>query len=127
MKRFKSFLYTAIFLLNLLFSCSNEQNKAQQKVTSDNNFLASYSTKNKHIELKQYLNFKDTTDFANAKRGFIATIESGEILKEDQSVSYSMKQFEFLNKEAPDEANPSLWRQSQLNSINGLFEVTKGI
>ena len=33
----------------------------------------------------------------------------------------------FLSAEAPDTANPSLWRQAQLNANHGLFEVTDGI
>jgi alkyl sulfatase BDS1-like metallo-beta-lactamase superfamily hydrolase len=32
-----------------------------------------------------------------------------------------------LSGECPDTVNPSLWRQSQLTSIQGLFEVTDGI
>jgi alkyl sulfatase BDS1-like metallo-beta-lactamase superfamily hydrolase len=33
----------------------------------------------------------------------------------------------FLQGEAPATVNPSLWRQSQLNTIDGLFEVVPGI
>ena len=32
-----------------------------------------------------------------------------------------------LDKRAPDTVNPSLWRNAQLNMLNGLFEVTDGI
>ena len=32
-----------------------------------------------------------------------------------------------MKGDAPDTVNPSLWRQGKLNSIHGLFEVTKGI
>ena len=33
----------------------------------------------------------------------------------------------FLDSDAPDEVNPSLWRQAQLNAHHGLFEVCDGI
>ena len=35
--------------------------------------------------------------------------------------------YSFLNGDSPDMVNPSLWRQSQLTSISGLFQVTNGI
>ena len=33
----------------------------------------------------------------------------------------------FIEGEAPESVNPSLWRQAKLNNIHGLFEVTEGI
>ena len=32
-------------------------------------------------------------------------------------------QYGFLDADAPPTVNPSLWRQAQLNAINGLFKV----
>ncbi|MBL0708986.1 MAG: MBL fold metallo-hydrolase [Sulfurimonas sp.] len=81
-------------------------------------------TKKKNDALKSYLPFEDRTDFENANKGFIATLDSGEIKDENGEVVYSMKQFDFIKDEAPSTTNPSLWRQSKLNSINGLFKVT---
>ena len=41
---------------------------------------------------------------------------------------YDLSDLSFLSEEAPSTANPSLWRQAQLNAMNhGLFEVTEGI
>ena len=37
------------------------------------------------------------------------------------------KKYISLDKPSPDTVNPSLWRNAQLNMINGLFEVTDGI
>lgn len=39
----------------------------------------------------------------------------------------SYKQFIGLDMPAPDSANPSLWRNAQLNIQYGLFKVTDGI
>lgn len=38
-----------------------------------------------------------------------------------------MEDYAFIEGDAPDSVNPSLWRQAKLNNINGLFEVTKGV
>lgn len=77
--------------------------------------------------LKQ-LDFSDKKAFADAQRGFIAAPKSGKILNPDGSTAWNMDAYGFLNTEAaPATANPSLWRQAQLNSINGLFKVTDTI
>jgi alkyl sulfatase BDS1-like metallo-beta-lactamase superfamily hydrolase len=34
-----------------------------------------------------------------------------------------MEQYAFLDAEAPESVNPSLWRQAQLNKISGLFTI----
>ena len=40
---------------------------------------------------------------------------------------WDIDKWSFLQGEAPDTVNPSLWRQSQLASIAGLFEVVEGV
>lgn len=35
-----------------------------------------------------------------------------------------MDDYKFIEGEAPDSVNPSLWRIAQLNMTNGLFKVT---
>ena len=88
---------------------------------------ASDATKKANQALLDYLPFEDRSDIENANRGFIATLDSGAIKGAEGNVVYDMKQFEFLKGDAPDTANPSLWRQSILNAKAGLFEVSKGI
>ncbi|MFK7907199.1 MAG: alkyl/aryl-sulfatase, partial [Chitinophagales bacterium] len=78
-------------------------------------------------QLEEFLPFEDSTDFVNARKGFIATREDPLIKNEDGTVSIDLKSWDFLDEAAPPTANPSLWRQGQLNKIHGLFEVTKGI
>ncbi|MFT3823691.1 MAG: alkyl sulfatase dimerization domain-containing protein [Chitinophagaceae bacterium] len=84
-------------------------------------------TQQKQQELLSYLPFTDKTDYENAHRGFIATLPEGEIKDEQGNVVYSMKQYDFIKGAAPATTNPSLWRESEINSINGLFKVTDGI
>ncbi|MFG1361001.1 alkyl/aryl-sulfatase [Xanthobacter pseudotagetidis] len=87
---------------------------------------ASDATRKAQDALRSYLPFQDQTDFLNATRGQIATLEAEKITAPDGTVIYDMAQFDFLKGDAPNTANPSLWRQSKLNAIHGLFEVVKG-
>ncbi|GAA4051346.1 alkyl/aryl-sulfatase [Parerythrobacter jejuensis] len=82
------------------------------------------ATRNQAVAAK--LPLADQADFADARRGLLAQHDS-DILNPDGSVAWSVDAFDFLASEAPDTANPSLWRQSQLAAIHGLFEVVPGI
>jgi alkyl sulfatase BDS1-like metallo-beta-lactamase superfamily hydrolase len=63
------------------------------------------------------LPFADTQDFADARRGFIATLPPRDAGR-----------YGFLeNETAPDTVHPSLWRLARLNAIHGLFEVVPGV
>lgn len=71
------------------------------------------------------LPFNDRADFEDAKRGFIATLPDGIVPGPDGKPAWNSKQYDFLNSDqVPATVNPSLWRQAQLNAINGLFKVT---
>jgi alkyl sulfatase BDS1-like metallo-beta-lactamase superfamily hydrolase len=71
------------------------------------------------------LPFSDRADFDDAKRGFIATLPDGVIAGPGGRPAFDTKPYAFLQKdEAPATVNPSLWRQAQLNAVNGLFKVT---
>jgi alkyl sulfatase BDS1-like metallo-beta-lactamase superfamily hydrolase len=75
---------------------------------------------------KQGLNFADQADFEDARKGFIGTIDAGEVLNAKGQVVASMRKLEFIDgDEAPDTVNPSLWRLARLNTNHGLFEVTE--
>jgi alkyl sulfatase BDS1-like metallo-beta-lactamase superfamily hydrolase len=74
------------------------------------------------------LPFDDMTDFDDARRGFIGRLEPCIIRAADGRVVWDNESYRtFLDGPAPATANPSLWRQSQLNAIDGLFEVVPGI
>lgn len=106
-----------VLLFLTAISCETKWN-----LTSEQKGATSATIQANELVLDKLPFEEDTTDFENAQRGFISTIEEGEILSGLDTV-YSMKQFEFLEEPAPETANPSLWRQSYLNSINGLFRV----
>jgi len=88
---------------------------------------ASEFTARSQQAVRDFLPFDDETDFDNARRGFIATLEDKQIVGDAGNIVYDLDAFDFLEGDAPDSANPSLWRQGQLNSIHGLFEVVDGI
>ena len=74
------------------------------------------------------LPFADRRDFADAERGFIATLPDAIILTASGHPAWSQKQYEFIDDgAAPDSVNPSLWRIAQLNRRHGLFEVREGV
>ncbi|MCX5394586.1 MBL fold metallo-hydrolase [Streptomyces sp. NBC_00094] len=74
------------------------------------------------------LDWDDTTDQANATRGLIDKLEPCVVRNEAGRVVWDNDRWDFLNKdECPDTVHPSLWRQSRLNTAQGLFEVAPGI
>src|SRR3954467_13585801 len=74
------------------------------------------------------LPFSDRADFDDAKRGFIATLPDGVIAGPGGRPAFDTKRYAFLQKdEVPATVNPSLWRQAQLNAVNGLFKVTERV
>jgi alkyl sulfatase BDS1-like metallo-beta-lactamase superfamily hydrolase len=74
------------------------------------------------------LPFSDTSDFDDASRGFLGSIENAKIMSAQGRVVWSLEPYGFLSAaEAPATVNPSLWRQSRLNMQHGLFEVVPGV
>ncbi len=73
------------------------------------------------------LPFEDRDDFEDALRGRLGSLTEGVIAGSDGRVVWDLDAYDFLAGECPPSVNPSLWRQGQLNSIHGLFEVAEGI
>ncbi|EOU2779150.1 MBL fold metallo-hydrolase, partial [Salmonella enterica] len=90
---------------------------------------ATASTKQANDALYNQLPFSDNTDFTNAHKGFIAGLPEEVIKGEQGNVIWNPQQYAFIKEgeKSPDTVNPSLWRQSQLINISGLFEVTDGV
>src|SRR5690606_32462959 len=88
---------------------------------------ATEAAKAANAKVAARLPLADQTDFENANRGLLAQIEGDQILNPDGSVAWEIGRFDFIKDAAPGTVNPSLWRQSKLNSIHGLFKVSEGI
>jgi alkyl sulfatase BDS1-like metallo-beta-lactamase superfamily hydrolase len=70
----------------------------------------------------------DRQDFDDASRGLVGRSTDRQVTAADGRVVWDLDAYEFLRDvDAPDTANPSLWRQSQLLIEDGLFEVVPGI
>ena len=73
------------------------------------------------------LDYDDRTDFENASRGFVGTLDPVTFTNAEGRVVFDLTEYDFLSGEPVDTVHPSLWRQAQLCVTNGLFEVTDGI
>jgi alkyl sulfatase BDS1-like metallo-beta-lactamase superfamily hydrolase len=80
-----------------------------------------------HVSLLGSLPFDDARDFENASRGLLARLEPCVIRAEDGRVVWDNDSYGFLDGDAPTTVNPSLWRQSKLVAMQGLYEVVEGI
>jgi alkyl sulfatase BDS1-like metallo-beta-lactamase superfamily hydrolase len=78
-------------------------------------------------ELLKSLPMDDEQDFTDARRGFLGAVEPGVVHAPDGHVVWDSDSYAFLTGDAPDTVNPSLWRQSTLGAMQGLFEVVPGI
>jgi alkyl sulfatase BDS1-like metallo-beta-lactamase superfamily hydrolase len=74
------------------------------------------------------LPFDDRSDFDDARRGQLAPPSDGVVRGTDGRMVWDLDAYAFLlDEDCPATANPSLWRQAQLNAIAGLFEVVPGV
>ncbi len=69
----------------------------------------------------------DQRDFEDATRGKLAELSDPLVKAADGHIVWDTRAFDFLMSEAPDTANPSLWRNQQLQHAQGLFKVIDGI
>lgn len=97
------------------------------QTTSGASKLATAAIVAQQRQVAETLPFADRQDFEDAHRGFIAALEPCVIRDESGRVVWNNDSYAFLAGDAPDSVNPSLWRQSQLNAIQGLFEVVPGL
>ncbi|CAM3441475.1 alkyl/aryl-sulfatase [Isoptericola cucumis] len=78
-------------------------------------------------EILNTLPFSDRQDFEDATRGLVARRQPNAVTDASGAVVWDNDTYAFLSGDAPDTVNPSLWRQSQLNAVEGLFEVVPGV
>ena len=70
----------------------------------------------------------DIVDFADAARGFIASLPDLVIRTASGTPVWDLTPYAFLNPVTPPPTvNPSLWRMARLNMHHGLFQVTEQV
>ena len=77
---------------------------------------------------RESMPFEDTRDFDEARKGFIAPLNSMIIEADAGHVAWDIERYEFLSAdEGWPSIHPSLQRQGALNQLTGLYEVTDGV
>lgn len=84
-------------------------------------------TRDANASLLATLPLDDRREIELAERGFIAAPEEMQIKTADGRVVWDFSDFAFLNGEAPDTVNPSLWRHARTLARYGLFKVADHI
>ncbi len=86
---------------------------------------AEAATRAVNAALRERLPFHDRQDFEDARRGLVAPVPDGGVVRgEGGAVLWNLEEYGFLDGEqAPATVNPSLWRMARLNLANGLFRV----
>ncbi|HEU4706101.1 MAG TPA: alkyl sulfatase dimerization domain-containing protein [Solirubrobacterales bacterium] len=87
---------------------------------------ATEATEQRNREAATELPPEREEDLADASRGLVARFEPATVKGEDGRVVWDLESYAFLDGECPATAHPSLWRQSRLNRIAGLFEIAPG-
>ena len=126
MKRKKVIALITAALTFTMTVCGSLTAAAASELTAESKPATQY-TIDANQEVYALLDFEDTAEFENATKGQIASPDTLDIYDENGKIVWSQTAYAFLDQDAPDTANPSLWRDTQLNHIYGLFEVTDGI
>jgi alkyl sulfatase BDS1-like metallo-beta-lactamase superfamily hydrolase len=109
----------------LLLACQEKPTDAT--LGKQGNTPATGTTIHANAQVHETLNLGDPQDFEDASRGLIAAPDSLQIRGPDNSIIWDMPSYSFIQDQAPDTVNPSLWRQETLNNHHGLFKVTEGV
>lgn len=133
-KRIAGMLLVTVMMASALTACGNPEKSTDAAVSAGSNTElnaeikpATQYTIDANQKVYALLDFEDTAELENAKRGFLAAPDTLDLHDENGKAVWTQNAYAFLDKDAPDTANPSLWRNAQLNHIYGLFEVTDGI
>ena len=126
MKRKKVIALITAALTFTMTVCGSLTAAAASELTAESKPATQY-TVDANQEVYALLDFEDTAEFENATKGQSASPDTLDIYDENGKLVWSQTAYAFLDQDAPDTANPSLWRDTQLNHIYGLFEVTDGI
>ena len=114
------------FLSALLLAASIPAALAENTIIMGN--PATEATQSANAEVYRLLDFADEREKEFATRGLIAAPESLVLTDDNGTVIFSQQAYDFVrDQEAPASANPSLWRNTQLNAYYGLFKVTDDI
>ncbi|MDG1812568.1 MAG: alkyl sulfatase dimerization domain-containing protein [Porticoccaceae bacterium] len=108
--------------LLILMGCEQSQ-QPSEKVKS----AASAFTIASNRQFADELDLDHQQDFEDARRGMVAAAPNESVTAASGVQVWDGAAYDFIQGDAPDTVNPSLWRQAKLNNIRGLFKVEEGI
>lgn len=113
----------------LAASCGNAPSTPNPApdVDAHGNTAATSITQQANAETVQGLPLADPQDFADAKRGQLASDPAVVVRNAAGKTIWDTQSYDFVTGDPPPSVNPSLWRQAKLNNIHGLFQVTEGV
>ena len=114
-------LLSLVGLSFLLGSCD----KAAESDSAES--AASEFTIASNQKFSESLDLDNQQDFEDATRGLVASAPADIITNSYGQKVWDASAYDFIQGDAPDTVNPSLWRQAKLNNIRGLFKVDEGI
>ena len=117
----------AISLLAIMAACSPAPDNATAPSAPPLAGQATDETRAINQSVAARLPIDNQDDFVDAGRGFLAAIDADAITNAAGDTVWPIRQFDFIEGDAPDTVNPSLWRQSHLAAKHGLFQVSDGI
>lgn len=123
----KTWFSIALVAVLLLSTCGLAESSAHDLGLNADTKEATQYTIDANDQVYALLDFGDERELENAQRGLIAAPESLVIKDDTGKIVWSQDAYACLSEDAPGTANPSLWRNAQLNHIYGLFEVMDGI
>lgn len=85
------------------------------------------ATRRANTAMQATLPLADREDEDFARRGFIATWNEPHIRAADGRVVWDFASYGFLQGDAPETVNPSLWRHARLLALHGLFQVSERV
>lgn len=124
---------TWIFVLALIVAGCDTQVAYEDSADASGHTVPTPAVAAATAAVRQQLPFADQSDFDDAHRGLIASIPDLKIQKASGETIWNLQDYAFIDESAakqglsPASINPSLYRQSALNVIHGLFKVADGI
>ncbi|MGB1868502.1 MAG: alkyl/aryl-sulfatase [Porticoccaceae bacterium] len=113
-----------LVLLAVIAGCDSSPEVNQQ--TSSSTSASKYTIAHNKV-FADNLDLDNQQDFEDARRGMIAEAPNKAVTTDTGVQIWDAGAYDFIEGEAPDTVNPSLWRQAKLNNIRGLFKVDEGI
>ena len=111
-----------LFTLLVLMGCEQSQQPSEELKSA-----ASAFTIASNRQFADELDLDHQQDFEDARRGMIAAAPNESVTAVSGVQVWDGAAYDFIQGDAPDTVNPSLWRQAKLNNIRGLFKVEEGI